>query len=125
MEMNTEGRGKQSFNNFTNTVGKGYGRESLTVKLGDTGSYSMAVLLGHLLRCHPFAGWSQYKIGRDDEEVLFQKQQGSGFVSNCESDFAASNQDLPVHEVTSDTSAQRVLEENNVHETFGRKGIRH
>lgn len=71
MAMVTEGRGEQSFNNFTLTFDRGYGKESLTNKVSNMGSSSMAVLPDHLLRWHPFVAKSYFKIGQEDEVILF------------------------------------------------------
>lgn len=121
----TEGQGENSFNNFIVTADRGYGTESLIVRFFNIGSSSMAVLPDQLFRCHLFAAQSYFNVSREDEVVLFQERKSKVVsVSSDDNQLAASNRDPAVHnDVTNDQSAQRVQEENYVHEAFDRKRV--
>lgn len=71
MDMILDGRGEQALNSLTITADRGYGKESFTTQLAESGVSSMVVLPDHLLRCHPFVGMSYFNIERNDNVVEF------------------------------------------------------
>lgn len=66
---------EQFYLKFTTTVGKGYCRINLTVRLRNFRSSSVPILFDFLLRCHSFAGLPDAKTGCSYKEILFYERE--------------------------------------------------
>ena len=62
-----DGRTSQSLCGFTITADRGYGSLKVIEELNKQGVSAVFVMPEHLLRCHPFVGFSYLSCGRADE----------------------------------------------------------